>query len=140
MKNMLVFPNPGGELLFDDLPDAVLPLHSQYDPIAAVITHINSKQSFLQPIGLAEVKFSQSSIRFHQLGELDISDKMYLHNGPFEVIVNNSCAGVVKGFLKDCEFFLRRDSADVYKNNKKCLPLQLKLQLFVPIFAVVVDQ
>jgi hypothetical protein len=94
MKNMLVLPYPGGELLFDDLPDAVLPLHPQYDPIAAVITHINSKQSFLQSIGLAEVKFSQSSVRFHQLGELDIPDELYLHKVPFEVIVNNFCAGV----------------------------------------------
>jgi len=84
VKNLLVLPDPGGELLFDDLPNAVFPLHPQYDPIAAVITHINSKKSFLQPIGLAEVKFSQSSIRFHQLGELDVSDKLYLHKAPFE--------------------------------------------------------
>ena len=84
MKNIFILPDPGRELLLDDLPNAVFPLHSQYDPIAAVIAHINSKQSFLQSIGLAEVKFSQSSVRFHQLGELDISDKLYLHKAPFE--------------------------------------------------------
>jgi len=43
VKNLLVLPDPGRELLLDDLPDAVLPLHPQNDPIAAVITHINSK-------------------------------------------------------------------------------------------------
>jgi hypothetical protein len=84
MKNLLVLPYPGGELLFDDLPNAVFPLHPQYNPVAAVIAHINSKQSFLQPIRLAEVKLSQSAVCLHQLGELDVPDELYLHKVPFE--------------------------------------------------------
>jgi hypothetical protein len=96
MKNMFVLPNPGRELLFDDLPDAIFPLHSQNDPIAAVITHINSKQTFLQSIGLAEVKFSQSSVRFHQFGELDIPDELYLHKVPFEIWLTILVLGLVR--------------------------------------------
>jgi hypothetical protein len=84
MKNLLVLPNPGRELLFDDLPNAIFPLHPQYNPVAAVITHINSKQSFLQPVGLAEVKLSQSAVSLHQFGELDVPDELYLHKVPFE--------------------------------------------------------
>jgi hypothetical protein len=84
MKNILILPDPGGELLFDDLPNAIFPLHPQNDPVATVITHIDSKQSFLQSIGLAEVKFSQTAVRFHQFGELDIPDELYLHKVPFE--------------------------------------------------------
>jgi hypothetical protein len=84
MKNLLVLPDPGRELLFDDLPNAVLPLHPQYNPVAAVVTHINSKQSFLQPVGLAEVKLSQSAVCLHQFGELDVPDELYLHKVPFE--------------------------------------------------------
>jgi hypothetical protein len=84
MKNTFVLPDPGGELLFDDLPNAVFPLHPQYDPVAAVIAHIDSKQPFLQAIRLAEVKFSQSAVRFHQFGKLDIPDELYLHKVPFE--------------------------------------------------------
>jgi len=90
--------------LFDDLPDAVFTLHSQNDPVTAVVAHIYSEKSFLESIRLAEVEFSQSAVGFYQFGELDVPDELYLHKVPFEIIFNNSCAEFGSGFLKDCEF------------------------------------
>ena len=84
VKNRFIFPDPGGQLLFDDLPYAIFALHSQYDPVSTVVAHVHSEQSFLQSIGLAEVKFSQSAVGLYQFGELDIPDELYLHKVPFE--------------------------------------------------------
>jgi len=84
VKNAFIFPYPRRKLLFDDLPDAVLPLHPQHDPVAAVITYIYSKQSFLQAVRLAEIEFSQSAVSLHQFGELNVPDELYLHKVPFE--------------------------------------------------------
>jgi hypothetical protein len=92
-------------LLFDDLPDPIFALHSQNDPVAAVVTHVYSEKTFLQSVRLAEVEFSQSAVGLYQFGELDVPDELYLHKVPFDIMVNNSCAEVKTGFLKDCEFF-----------------------------------
>jgi hypothetical protein len=85
MKNGLVLPYPGRQLLFDDLPDPILALHPQYDTVAAIIAHIHREQPFLQPIGLAEIKLSQSAIGLYQLGELNVANELYLHKDPFEL-------------------------------------------------------
>ena len=84
MKNCFIFPDPCRQLLFDDLPNAIFALHSQYDPVSTVVAHVHSEQSFLQSVGLAEVKFSQSAVGLYQFGELDIPDELYLHKVPFE--------------------------------------------------------
>jgi hypothetical protein len=84
MKNRLIFPDPCRQLLLDDLPYAIFALHSQYDPVSTVVAHVHSEQSFLQSIGLTEVKFSQSAIGLYQFCELDVPDELYLHKVPFE--------------------------------------------------------
>src|ERR1700733_7419086 len=84
MKNGFVFPYPCRQLLFDDLPYAIFALHSQYDPVSTVVAYVNGKQPFLQSVGLAEIKFSQSTVGLYQFGELDIPDELYLHKVPFE--------------------------------------------------------
>jgi hypothetical protein len=84
MKNSLVLPDPGRELLFDDLPHAIFALHSQYDPVSTVVANVHSEQSFLQSVGLAEVKLSQSAVGLYQFGKLYVPDELYLHKVPFE--------------------------------------------------------
>jgi hypothetical protein len=84
MKYRLVLPYPRRQLLLDDLPDAIFALHSQYDPVSTVVAHVHSEQSFLQSIGLAEVKLSQSAVGLYQFCELDVPDELYLHKVPFE--------------------------------------------------------
>jgi len=87
MKNGLVLPDPGRQLLFDDLPNAIFALHSQNDTVPTVVADIDGEQSFLQSVGLAEIEFSQPAIGFHELGKLDIPDKLYLHKAPFELLL-----------------------------------------------------
>jgi hypothetical protein len=84
MKNRLIFPDPRRQLLLDDLPYAIFALHSQYDPVATVVADVHGKQTFLQSVGLAEIKFSQSAVGLYQFCELDIPDELYLHKVPFE--------------------------------------------------------
>ena len=84
VKNSLIFPDPCRQLLLDDLPYAIFALHSQYDPVSTVVADVHGEQSFLQPVGLAEIKFSQSTVGLYQFGELDIPDELYLHKVPFE--------------------------------------------------------
>jgi hypothetical protein len=83
--------------LFDYFPNAIFTLHSQDDTVPAVIADVDSEQSFLQPVGLAEIEFSQPAIGFYQLGELDIPDKLYLHKAPFELIFYKARAQVGEG-------------------------------------------
>src|SRR5258707_14658733 len=78
VKHGLILPYPGRQLLFDDLPYAVFALHSQHDPVATIVAYIDSKQSFLQSIGLAEVELSKPPVGFYEFGELDIPDELYL--------------------------------------------------------------
>ena len=84
VKDGFILPDPGWQLLLDDLPYTIFPLHSQHDPVAAIITYINSEQAFLQSIGLAKIKFSQSAFGLDKLGKLNIPDKLYLHKDAFE--------------------------------------------------------
>jgi len=84
MKDGFVLPDPGRQLLLDDLPHTIFPLHSQHDPVAAIIAHVNSEQAFLQSIGFAKIKFSQSAFGLDQLGKLNIPDELYLHKDAFE--------------------------------------------------------
>jgi hypothetical protein len=100
VKYGLVLPYPCRQLLFDDLPDAVFTLHSEHDPVAAVITHIYGKHSFRQAIRFAEVELSQAAIGFYQLGKLDIPDKLYLHKAPFELNLDNSFAQFSAGSVQ----------------------------------------
>jgi hypothetical protein len=85
VKGGFIFPYPGRQLLFDDLPDAVFTLHSQNDPVTAVVTHIYREKSFLESVRLTEVEFSQSAVGLYQFGELDVPDELYLHKVPFEI-------------------------------------------------------
>jgi hypothetical protein len=71
-------------LLLDDLPHAIFPLHPQDDPVSTIITHVYGEQAFLQPVGLAKIKFSQSTVSLYQLGELNVPDELYLHKDAFE--------------------------------------------------------
>ena len=84
VKDGFILPDPGWQLLLDDLPYAIFALHSQYDPVSAVVADVHGEQSFLQSVGLAEIKFSQSTVGLYQFGELDIPDELYLHKVPFE--------------------------------------------------------
>jgi hypothetical protein len=84
MKYGFVFPDPGRQLLLDDLPHPVFPLHSQNDPITAVIAHVHRKQTLLQTIRFAKIKLPQSAIGLYQFGELNVPDELYLHKAPFE--------------------------------------------------------
>jgi hypothetical protein len=84
VKGRFVFPDPRGQLLFDDLPDPVFPLHPQDDPVAPVIAHVHREQTLLQTIRFAKIELSQSAIGLYQLGELNVPDELYLHKAPFE--------------------------------------------------------
>jgi len=84
VKRCFILPDPCGQLLFDDLPDAVFALHSEYDPVAAVVADVYGEQAFLQPVGFTEIEFPQTAVGLHQLGELNIPDKLYLHKDAFE--------------------------------------------------------
>jgi len=84
MKYGFVFPDPRWQLLLDDLPDSVLPLHSQHDPVAAVIAYVHGKQSLLKTIRFTKIKLSQTALGLYQLGELNVPDELYLHKAPFE--------------------------------------------------------
>jgi len=83
MKNGFILPDPGRQLLLNDLPHAIFLLHFQHDTVAPVITHIYREQSFLQSIGFAEIEFPQTAFRLHQLGELNVSDELNLHKAYF---------------------------------------------------------
>jgi hypothetical protein len=87
MKNGLVLPDPGRQLLLDDLPYAIFTLHSQNDTVPTVVADIDCEQSFLQSIRLAEVELPQPAIGFNEFGKLDIPDKLYLHKAPFELLL-----------------------------------------------------
>src|ERR1700748_2472181 len=88
VKKSLVLPYPRRQLLFDDLPDTVFPLHPEDDTVASVIAHIHREQTFLQAIRFAEVKLSQSAIGLYQLGELNVANELYLHKDPFELLLS----------------------------------------------------
>jgi hypothetical protein len=79
MKAFFVLPDPGGHLLFHDLPDAIFFLHTEYDPIAPVVTDVHRENAFLQPVRFPEIELSKPAIGFHQLGELNVPDKLNLH-------------------------------------------------------------
>jgi hypothetical protein len=85
VKNGLVFPDPGRQLLLDDLPYAVFALHPEDDAVAAVVTYVYGEKSFLKAVRLAEIEFPEAAIGFYELCELDVADKLYLHKAPFEL-------------------------------------------------------
>jgi hypothetical protein len=85
MKNGLILPDPGGKLLFDDLPHAVFALHSENNAISPIVAHINGEQSFVQAVRLAEVELSQASIGLDEFCELNVPNKLYLHKAPFGI-------------------------------------------------------
>jgi len=95
MKNGFVLPDPGGQLLLDNLPHAIFFLHFQHDTVAPVVTHIYREQSFLQSIGLAEIEFPQTAVGLHQLGELNVSDELNLHKAYFRILNYNSFLVIV---------------------------------------------
>lgn len=143
MECYFVLPDPGGQLLFKDLPDPVFALHPQHDPVAPVIAHIHGEQALRQTIRFAKIELSQSAIGLYQLGELYVPDELYLHKAPFEeklmsdlsvemifdhlrlmsdlsvempfghLVMNNSHATYQGGFLKNSEFFSQREREDV---------------------------
>ena len=84
MEGGFVLPDPRRQLLLQDLPYSVFPLHSQHDPVAPVIAHVHREQALLQTIRFAKIELSQSAIGLYQLGELNVSDELYLHNAPVE--------------------------------------------------------
>jgi hypothetical protein len=84
VKGSFVLPDPGWQLLLDDLPYPVFALHPQHDPVTPVIAHVHREQTLLQTIRLAKIEFSQSAIGLYQLGELNVPDELYLHKAPFE--------------------------------------------------------
>jgi hypothetical protein len=86
MKGCLILPDPGGQLLLDDLPHPVFPLHPQYDPVTPVIAHVHREQTLRQTIRFAEIKLPQTAIGLYQLGELNVPDELYLHKAPFDVV------------------------------------------------------
>ena len=86
MKIGLIIPDPRRQLLLDDLPYAVFPFHPENNTVAAVIAHIYGEQPFLQSIGFAEIEFSQPPVRFYELGELNVSDELYMHTDDFELL------------------------------------------------------
>jgi hypothetical protein len=93
-------------LLFHDLPDSVLSLHPQHDPVTPVIAHVHREQPFRQTIRFAEIELSQTAIGLYQLSELNVPDELYLHKAPFtKRLMNNSRATYQGGFLKNSEFF-----------------------------------
>jgi len=92
VKGSFILPYPCGQLLLDDLPHSIFALHSQHDPVAAVITNVHGEQAFLQPVGFAKIELSQTAFGLHQLGELNVPDKLYLHKDAFEFSMINSCA------------------------------------------------
>jgi hypothetical protein len=85
VKNGLVLPDPGRQLLFNDLPNAVFALHPEYDPVAAVIAYVYGEKSFLETVRLAEIEFPQPAVGFYEFGELDVANELYLHKAPFEL-------------------------------------------------------
>jgi len=71
-------------LLLHDLPDPVLALHPQHDPVTPVVAHVYGELTLRQTIRFAEIELSQTAIGLYQLGELDVPDELYLHKAPFK--------------------------------------------------------
>ena len=84
VKYHLIFPDPGGKLLFDDLPDPVFALHAEDNAISPIVTDVDRKKTFSESVRLAEVELAQPAVGFYELGELNVPDKLYLHKAPFD--------------------------------------------------------
>lgn len=72
MECALLIHNPIWQLLWQYFPDVLFFLHAEQDPVAPVIAYIHSKKTFIRAAQFPEIKLLQSSIHFHQLGEVDI--------------------------------------------------------------------
>src|SRR5579863_5159657 len=117
MEGRFILPDPGGQLLLNDLPDSVLTLHPEHDPVTPVISHVHREHPLRQTIRFAEIELSQTAIGLYQFGELYVPDELYLHKAPLLDVMINSRATYRGGFLKNSEFFSRRGREDEFRDR-----------------------